>query len=150
METIYSTGENETGFFFGNSDSYVTIPNTRRDRQLLSYSELCSRGLGLMDRCVLSDETTENSNVEIEDEATDPSLFIEVPSRLRSEDDLLLSQMVSPAFLLLPSLLEQGFSSASENGFAMDMSPLLHLRRNQVATTGLGVMNEAFTQGDRW
>lgn len=154
LETIYSTGANESGFFFGNVDSYVTYPNRRRDRQLLSYSELFSRGLGLMDdtNCLLSEENTDNSKSGFVDEEGDTdSTFLQIQTtRVRSEDDILLTPQVSPALLLLPSLLEQGLDIALEYGFTMDVMPLLHLRRRQLAKTALGIMHTALTNCDLW
>merc|ERR1712194_781702 len=117
LETLYSLGSNESGFFFGNSDSYVTHPIRSRDRKLLSYSGLHSRGLGFLDNDCLSEENPENSAENgFVDEGTDSS-FVQLQSRARSEDDILIHQPVSQAFLSLPSLLEQGLKVSRKYGF---------------------------------
>eukprot|EP00579_Thalassiosira_antarctica_P012025 CAMPEP_0201922538 /NCGR_PEP_ID=MMETSP0903-20130614/10548_1 /ASSEMBLY_ACC=CAM_ASM_000552 /TAXON_ID=420261 /ORGANISM="Thalassiosira antarctica, Strain CCMP982" /LENGTH=1589 /DNA_ID=CAMNT_0048459697 /DNA_START=141 /DNA_END=4910 /DNA_ORIENTATION=+ len=148
LETLYSTGANESGFFFGNSDSYVTRPTRQRDRHLLSYSGLHSRGLGFLDNNCLSEEISDNSESGLDVEETDSS--VQLRTRVRSEDDILLNPQVSSAFLLLPSLLEQGLDTARKYGFTRDQTPLLQLRKNQVATHALGIMHTLVANCDLW
>ena len=153
FETIYSTGVNEYGFFFGNGDSYVTYPNVRRDRQLLAYSELHSRGLGFLDNTGSSsvEENPENSKSGLVDEEGDEALpFLQLQSRIRSEDDIFLSPCVSPALSTLPSLLEQGLDISRKHGFTKDITPLLQLRTNSVAQHALGIMHSVLANCDLW
>ena len=102
FEAIYSSGVNESGFFFGNSDSYVTYPNRKRDRQLLSLSELHSRGLGFLDINASPEENADNSKSGLNEDEESMSSFIQFQTRVRSEDDIVLNSYVSPTFLSLP------------------------------------------------
>ena len=149
FEAIYSSGVNESGFFFGTSDSYVTHPNRNRDRQLLSFSELHSRGLGFLDINASPEENSDNSKSGLNEHEETMSSFLQLQTRIRSEDDILLNSYVSPTFLSLPSLLEQGLDVARKHGFTKDLSPLLQLRRSHVATNSLGIMHSVLASCDR-
>ena len=125
----------------------------QRDRQLLSYSELHSRGLGFLDNNnVLPEENSSDdskSGLNDEDEETLPFFQQLQTTRVCSEDDLYLNPNVS-AMSTLPSLLEQGLDVARKHGFTKDMSPLLHLRRSHLATTSLGIMHTTVAICKRW
>lgn len=149
FEAIYSSGVNESGFFFGNSDSYVTYPNRKRDRQLLSFSDLHSRGLGFLDINASPEESADNSKSGLNDDEESMSSFIQLQTRIRSEDDIVLNSYVSQTFLSLPSLLEQGLDVARKHGFTKDLSHLLQLRRSHVATYSLGIMHSVLASCDR-
>jgi len=150
FEALYSSGMNESSFFFGNTDSYDTYPIMRSDRQLLSYSELHSRGLGFLDNSGCSfEENPDNSKSGTEDEHTESS-FLQLQTRVRLEDDILLNSQVPPSFLSLPSLLKQGLDVARSLDFIMDPMPLLRSRRNQIAANALGVMHSAVANCDLW
>jgi hypothetical protein len=142
---------NESGFFFGNTDSYVTYPITRRDRQLLSYSELHSRGLGFLDNsgCSFEEHSSDSSKSGMDDEETESS-FLQLQTCARLEDDSLLNPQVSQSFLSLPSLLKQGLGVTRNHGLTMDPTPLLRSRRSQIATNALGVMHSAVANCDLW
>ncbi len=86
---------NESGFFFGNSDVYVTYPNMQRDRRVLSYSEHHSRGLGFLDKMSVPDESDEASKMGPIDDETDLAFF-QLQNRVHHEDDILLSSQPSP------------------------------------------------------
>jgi len=126
----------------------------QRDRQLLSYSELHSRGLGLLDNNnVLPEEIpSEDSKSVLNDEAEEILPFFQSlqTTRVVSEDDLYLNPNVSATMSSLPSLLEQGLDVARKHGFTKDMSPLLHLRRSHLATTSLGIMHTTVANCKRW
>jgi hypothetical protein len=150
FEALYASSLNESSFFFGNTDSYVTNPTMRRDRQLLSYSELHSRGLGFLDDGVgPSEETSDNSNSGMEDEETNSSFFTS-QKHVSSEDDILLNPLVSSPFLSLPLLLEQSLGVARSVGLSIDPTPLLQTRSNQTAVNALGVMHSAVANCDLW
>mmetsp|Transcript_11779 Transcript_11779/g.25072 ORF Transcript_11779/g.25072 Transcript_11779/m.25072 type:complete len:1591 (-) Transcript_11779:61-4833(-) len=151
LETLYATGTNESDFFFGNSDSFVTHPIRSRDRQVLSYSCLHSRGLGLLDNNVLYEENPDNTDGGLEKEDTDAaSCFDQLQTRVRSEDDILLNPLVSPTLLQLPSMLEQTLNIASKHGFTRHQTPLLQSRRTQIATNSLGIMHSAVANCNMW
>ena len=126
----------------------------QRDRQLLSYSELHSRGLGFLDNNnVLPEESpSEDSNSGLNDEDEEILPFFQSlqTTRARSEDDLYLNPNVSATMSSLPSLLEQGLDVARKHGFTKDMSPLLQLRKSQLATTSLGIMHTTVANCKRW
>ena len=125
----------------------------QRDRQLLSYSELHSRGLGLLDNNnVLPEEipSEDSKSVLNDDEDTLPFFQSLQTTRVRSEDDLYLNPNVSATMSSLPSLLEQGLDVARKHGFTKDMSPLLQLRKSQLATTSLGIMHTTVANCKRW
>ena len=122
----------------------------RRDRQLLSYSELHSRGLGFLDnRGCLSEDISDNSKSGMEDEETDSS-FLTLRKRVSSEDDILLNPLVFPPYLSLPSLLEQSVYGARNVGLTIDPTQLLRTRSNQTANNALGVMHSAVANCDIW
>jgi len=126
----------------------------QRDRQLLSYSELHSRGLGFLDNnTVLPEESPSEeskSGLYDDDEETLPFFQQLQTNRVRSEDDLYLNPNVSATMSSLPSLLEQGLDVARQYGFTKDMSPLLQLRRSHLATTSLGIMHTTVANCKRW
>ncbi len=117
----------------------------RRDRQLLSYSELHSRGLGFLDNsgCSLEENSSDNSKSGVEDEETEQTCA-------RLEDDSLLNAHVSSSFLSLPSLLKQGLDVTLNHGLTTDPTPLLRSRRSRIATNALGVMHSALANCDLW
>ena len=145
---LHASGMNDFGFFFGNTDSYVTHPIMKRDRQLLSYSALYSRGLGFLDSShgISIEDNPDNSRSGVEDDETESTFFLQS----RSEDDILLNPHASPTFSSLPSLLKQGLDVAHIHGFVMDRMPLLRSRSNQIATNALGVMHSAVANCDLW
>lgn len=124
----------------------------QRDRQLLSYSELHSRGLGFLDNNnVLPEENpSDDSKSGDDDEETQPFFQSLQTTRVCSEDDLYLNPNMSATMSSLPSLLEQGLDVARKYGFTKDMSPLLHLRRSHLATTSLGIMHTTVANCKRW
>lgn len=145
FDMLYSSGMNDSGFFFGNTDSYVTHPIMKIDRQLLSYSALHSRGLGFLDSSSI-EENPDNSRSGVVDDETESSFFLQ----LRSEDDILLNPHTSPTISSLPSLLKQGLDVAHSHGFVINRMPLLRLRRSQIATKALGVGHSAVANCDLW
>ncbi|KAL7552235.1 hypothetical protein ACHAWF_015467 [Thalassiosira exigua] len=151
FEMLYSTGSNESGFFYGNIDSYVTRPS-RRERELLSYSGVHSRGLGFLDVDICSpEEDSENSKgEEFGDEEDAEFTFLRQRMRVRSEDDFLLGPSTPPAFSLLPSLLEHGIGIARKHGFTKQQTPLVQSRKNQVATSALEFMHDVLANCDWW
>lgn len=150
FETLYATGANESGFFFGNSDAYTTHPVGQRDRRLLSYSELHSRGLGYLDNFTLpSDENSDDSKSAMETEETDPS-FVQLRASIQSEDEILLGSQVSPSLLSLPSVLAQGLRTAPKHGFTRNLSPLLQMRLSGISLNALGIMHLAVANGNVW
>jgi hypothetical protein len=148
FEMLYSSGMNDSGFFFGSTDSYVTHPIMKRDRQLLSYSELYSRGLGFLDSShgISIEENPDNSRSGVEDDETESSFFLQS----RSEDDILLNPHASPTISSLPSLLKQGLDVARSHGFVINRMPMLQSRRSQIATKALGVGHSAIANCDLW
>jgi len=152
LDSLYSTGANESGFFFGSSDSYVTHPQRQRDRQLLSYSNRHSRGLGFLDNSnCLSEDDPDDSKSELDDEdETDSSSFVQLRTRVRSEDDVFINACTSTAILLLPSLLEQGHGVSWKSSFTRDRTPLLQSRKNRRATNALGIMHTVLANCDIW
>ena len=71
--------------------------------------------------------------------------------RVRSEDDILLHQSISPALLSLPSLLlERGLAISRRHGFTGNMTPLLKVRKRQTSTQALDVMHTVVANGTRW
>lgn len=144
LETIYQTGVNDSEFFFGNSDSYICHPNRVRDRQLLCLSEMNSRGLGRLDVELKEDAIDADSNSGF-DTAESDSMFPVMPTRVDSEDDILLGTNVPPAFLSLPSLLMKCRDGALTN----HESPLLDRRRNRTCIDSMYAMFELLTNGKK-
>lgn len=148
FEMLYSSGMNDSGFFFGNTDSYLTHPIMKRDRQLLSYSELYSRGLGFLDSShgISIEENPDNSRSGVEVDEIESSFFLQS----RSEDDILLNPHASPTISSLQSLLKQGLDVARSHGFVVNRMPMLQSRRSQIATKALGVGHSAIANCDLW
>ena len=137
---------NESGFFFGNSDAYVTNPNRKRDRQLLCYSELHSRGLGYLDNYACStEENVEHSKSCIDDEGSSAS-FMQLQSRAQSEDDTLL-RLQTPQTYISPSLM---LAHARHHSWTVTSTDLLQLRRNKGAADAHRVMHSVVANCDLW
>jgi hypothetical protein len=149
FDTIYQTGVNDSGFFFGNSDSYLCHPNRPRERQLLCLSEMNSRGLGRLDVELKEEIIDADSNSGFDTTESD-SLFPVMPTRSDSEDDILLSANAPSAFLSLPSLLMRRRDEIPNVNFSVQTSPLLDLRRNQVWKDSMYAMYEILTNGKSW
>lgn len=149
FDTIYQTGVNDSGYFFGNSDSYLCHPNRPRERQLLSLSEMNSRGLGRLDVELKEEAVDADSNSGF-DTAESDSMFPLMPIRSDSEDDILLSANVSSAFLSLPSLLMKRRDETPNINVSVVELSLLDLRRNQVWKDAMYAMYEILTNGKSW
>ncbi len=122
FESLYVRGESNSGFFFGCSDAHMTYPNRRRERYLMSCSQLQSRGLGLLECCrphgVLDDNPDTNLDYDV-DLFSAPS-----PSRAASDDDMFYSQQMSSSLLLLPSILSKNLRSIEVQGFTSKITDL--------------------------
>lgn len=149
FETIYQTGVNDSGFFFGGSNSYVCHPIRPRERQLLYLSEMNSRGLGRLDNDNKEESLDQDSNSGFDLEESNSVLSL-VPTRSDSEDDTLLSTSIPSSFHLLPPLLLRRRAKLSNVNFTLHESPLLELRRNQVWKESLYSMYEVLTNGKTW
>lgn len=116
---------NESAFFFGNSDAFVTNPNRKRDRQLLCYSELHSRGLGYLDNnACTTEENVEHSKSCFDDEGSSAS-FMQLQSRAQLEDDTLL-RLQAPQTFISPSLM---LEHSRHHSWTAASTDLLQLRR---------------------
>ncbi len=139
---------NESGFFFGNGDAYVTYPNRKRDRQLLCYSELHSRGLGYLDsNACLVEENGENSRSWLgDDEDMLCSSFLQLRTRAQFEDDSLLRLTATQPYLSTSSILVE----TRNHGLNVASMPLMQFRRNEVAINALRVMHSVVANCDLW
>jgi hypothetical protein len=146
FETLFATGANESGFFFGNTDAYVTYPNRKRDRQLLCYSELHSRGLGYLDNNACStEENVEHSRSCLDDEDLGSS-FLHLQTRAQFEDDILL-RLQPPNTYVSPSLM---LAQTRNHGLTVTSTPLLKFRSNAIATNALRAMHYIVANCDLW
>ena len=55
-ETLFNSGWKDDWGFFGGSDAHMTLPYTRRERNLLTCSEKSARGLSLKKASAIDDE----------------------------------------------------------------------------------------------
>ena len=149
FDTLYETGVNESGFFFGASDAYVCHPNRLRERKLLSLSETNSRGVGQLDIELKEDVVEADSNSGFDTVESD-SLFPLIPTRNNNEDDILLKANESVAILSLPSLLMQHCDELENFAFTRRESPLLDLKRTQIWKDSIYVMYDLLVHGKSW
>jgi len=99
----------------------------------------------------LSEDDPDDSKSELDEEdETDLSSFVQLRTRVRSEDDVFINPCTSAAVLLLPSLLEQGHGVSWKSSFTRDRAPLLQSRKNRRATKALGIMHTVLANCDIW
>jgi hypothetical protein len=146
FETLFATGANESGFFFGNTDAYVTYPNRKRDRQLLCYSELHSRGLGNLDNSACwTEENVEHSRSSLDDEDLCSS-FLQLQTRAQFEDDILLRLQPPNTYTSPPLILAQ----TRNHGLTLTSTPLMQIRSKAIATNALRAMHSIVANCDLW
>lgn len=111
---------------------------------MLSYSGLHSRGIGFLDVDCSAEDDPENNHSEcaLYNEAS-RSYFLQLPSRTRSEDDILIDPQIPFALHCLPWLLEQSLIMSRQHGFTREQTPLLELRKSQIATHALDALHAA-------
>ena len=149
FDVIYQTGVNDSGFFFGCSNSYICHPNKPRERQLLCLSEMKSRGLGRLYNEFKEEIVEQDSNSDFVAENSN-SIFSLTPFRSDSEDDMLLSSTMPSSFDMLPSLLMKRRVELLDENLTVDKSAWLDSRRNQMWKDSLYSMYEILTHGNSW
>lgn len=153
FEAIYSAGLNESEFFFGNSDCYVTIPQRFRERNLLSRSNLFSRGLGHLD-CTSVAEDDEDPAGDSDENSNSMFSFAGETNggrfSCRSEDDLFLPSQSKTTLEHLPSLLAKNLLLAKNHGFSRALCPALTLRREQSLLNTYDIILSIIGQSSDW
>jgi hypothetical protein len=112
-------GWNEDGYFFGNSDTFVTNPGDGRDRKLLALSESLERGLarplatGLPALDPFQDEDYHDTGGS-ESTLSDSIKLHKAPCRA-SEEDQFIRPTCTSSMLSLPSHLRRHLRNAGFN-----------------------------------
>jgi hypothetical protein len=140
FESLYLSGTNENGFFFGNADAFMTHPCRQRERRLLLNSQLYSRGFGFLDN-IIEHELPENESSNDAKEL-DPTEHDNLQSRTQSEDDVLLCSASPPALLLLHCL--RGEQSGSTDAFCRSTiqdGPWFQIRKQEMSNKALSILS---------
>ena len=140
FERIFSLGWNEDGYFFGNSDTYLTNPCDGRERKLLALGESLERGLarppttGLPASEPFQDDDCRDTGGS-ESTLSDSIKLHKAPCRATEEEQFIRTPCAS-SMLSLPSRLRRHLRNA---GF----KPMGHL---DLARLPAAILDKAYQQ----
>lgn len=101
------SGWKDEAYFYGDSDSYMTLPATARERNLLKRTEDASRGYSFSSDQAYEDDDGEND--------------LDGTSGMLSEEDALLPNYAPYSLLSLPNILRQDNSTLCKTMSGIDL-----------------------------
>lgn len=124
-ERLYKEGWKETSYFFGDSDTFMTIPTSNRERRLLRATMSSIRGTNLYPSCDTGQLDNEMDASVVAENCT------AMDQRSWSDEDMFLCQNIPASIETLPSLLRKNCGTSS--GATNDLWEMLEKRRGKKA-----------------